>query len=110
MHTEDTTYRLLPSSITFESIEATHPIYSEPVESTDWRDAPGTYTQAVIGQERELLHFRLSSDGAMAVSSQSKDLPGWHHVETLPAGSTPADVLEWVKGRAFVGRQFWEPA
>ena len=107
MHTEETVYRLLPDG---NVIEAVRPLYVEAVESDDWRDPIGTHTQPVIGQEVDRLAFRLSADGALALDSASADLPGWHHVAQLGPKATPADVLEWVKGREFIGRQFWQPA
>lgn len=107
MHTDQTVYRLLPDS---NIIEAVRPLYGEAIESDDWSDPIGTHTQLVIGQEIERLAFRLSADGALALDSASTDLPGWHHVATLGASATPAGVLEWVKGREFLGRQFWQPA
>lgn len=108
MHTEQTTYHLLPSSISYGTIEARHPIYGEARELVDhFGPVPGQYTQEIIGTEIAHLHFRISPDGALAIDSEDTTAPGWHQVCTLAAGATPEDVLTWVQGREFLGRRFW---
>lgn len=107
---DDVTYRLLPDADWRGTIEASRPIYGEAIEDMRLGVPPGTYTQAVIGTEIEVLHYQLSSDGRLCIDSADVDLPGWHQVATLPAGSAPADVLAWVSGQDFIGRQFWQAA
>lgn len=107
---DDVTYRLRPGAGWQGAIEALVPIYGEAIEDTRLGVPPGIYTQAIIGTRVEVLHYQLGSDGHLCIDSASADLPGWHHVATLPAGATPADVLAWVKGREFPGRQFWRSA
>lgn len=106
MHSDHTTYRLVGPG----EIEASHPMYAEPVEVRDWLGHTGDYTQALLGHEKERLYFRLGPNGALAIDSYSDDLPGWHQVTTLGAGATADDVLEFVRGKAFLGRQFWRAA
>ena len=109
-HRNDVTYSLRPDAGSHGAIEASAPVYGEAVEDTRLGVPPGIYTQAVVGAEVDVLHYQLSGDGRLCIDSASSDLPGWHHVTTLPAGSTPDDVLAWVKGQEFLGRQFWQPA